>query len=123
MILLGDALVPYEETFMIYHKDQITESKPNSTIIFQFNKAVLTYAAENSIAFAPIVENITDAIYSNALNAKYIIVRKSLAKEIQAVAENYMFDAKVLAIITDESEIESIAKDEIDGVIYQRLME
>lgn len=123
MILLGDSLVPFEKTFMIYHKDQIVESEPNATILFNYNREILQYVSANDIAFAPIISNITDAIYANALGAKYIVVKPVLAKEIQNLAENYMFDSKVLAIISDASEIEAIAKDEIDGVIYRDLLE
>ncbi len=123
MILVGDSLIPFEKTFMIYHKDQISETGANSTILFTYNSDIMQYASSNDISFAPIVTSVKEAIYANALGAKYIIVKRSFAKEIQGLADNYMFDSKVLAIISHSGEIESIAQDEIDGVIYKSILE
>ncbi len=123
MILIGDNLVPYEKIFMIYHKNQIKETEANSTIIFNYNSDIMKYASTNSVSFAPIATTVKEAIYANALGAKYIIVKRNYAKEIQTVAENYMFDSKILAIIEHSGEIESIAKEEIDGVIYKNILE
>ena len=39
------------------------------------------------------------------------------------MAENYMYDAKILAIIESNNEFEKIIKDEIDGVIYKNLIQ
>lgn len=123
MILIGDALINYEALFRIYHKEQILETQANSTIIFKYNEEILKYASEQALSFAVIVGSIKEAIYVNALNGKYIIASQELAKEIQKVAENYMFDSKVLAIIDSNEQLESIAQNEIDGVIYKEVLE
>lgn len=122
MIIIGDALVPYEHMFRIYHKEQIAESQPNSTIIFKYNDAILEYASSNALPFAVMVDSIKEAIYVNACKGKYIIASASLAKEIQKVAENYMFDAKVLCVIESNDAFEAVAQDEIDGVIYKHIL-
>lgn len=119
MIFIGDELVPCEETMMIFHKDQIAESKPNSTVLFNYNSEILGFAKQNSVSCGVIVSNITQALYCNALDAKYIVCSKDMAKEIQVIAENYMFDSKILAIIDSNNELPSIASNEIDGVIYK----
>ncbi len=77
---------------------------------------------KNNLSNAVVVSSIKEAIYCNALNSKYIICDKKLAKAIQKIADNYMFDSKVLAIIEDSEEIEKIALNEIDGVIYSNLL-
>ena len=41
-----------------------------------------------------------------------------MAKELQNLAENYLFDAKVLLCIKEEEEMLEIAKLGIDGVIF-----
>jgi hypothetical protein len=119
VILIGDEIIPCEETFMIFHKDQILETKANSTVIFNYNQGILQYTQQNDVSCAVVVSSITQAIYCNALNAKYIIAEPILAQEIQKIAENYMFDSKVLALISSSCEIEEIARKEIDGVIYK----
>jgi hypothetical protein len=76
----------------------------------------------NNINFAVIVNSIKESIYANSLNAKYILPKKRVLESIQKVAENYMFDSKILATIQDEDEIENIALKQIDGVIYKNIM-
>lgn len=119
MIIIGDKLVPSTELFKIFNIEDIKNTEANSTLYFLFNDEILKYCFENSLDFAVKIESIKEAIYANALNAKYIIAEKKLAKKIQKIAENYMFDSKVLAIIETNDEFEDIAKVEIDGVIYK----
>ena len=61
-------------------------------------------------------------MFSNSLRANYIIAQKDLSKELQKIAENYMYDSKILAIIDSNNEFEEIAKNEIDGIIYKNLI-
>jgi len=123
LILIGDSLVPYENLCFIDSIADIEFTIANSTLIYSYDENLLLYCSKNDLQYSVIVENITQAIYCNALNCKYIIADKKLAKNIQKVAENYMFDSKILAIIEDNSEIEKIALTEIDGVIYSALLE
>jgi len=122
MIIIGDNLVPYETTFFISSIESIKETKPNSLLIFYYDEKILKYCYENSLDFAVIIKSVKDAIYSNSLNARYIISKINMAKKIQKIAENYMFDTKNLAIIKSNDELEKVAKYEIDGVIYNRLL-
>ncbi|WP_418180669.1 hypothetical protein ACNSOL_00730 [Aliarcobacter lanthieri] len=122
MIIIGDNLVPYEEIFFISRIEEIKNTKPNSILVFNYDEAIVKYCFQNSLNFAVIVENLKEAIYANSLNAKYIISKIKLAKKIQKVAENYMFDSKILAIIDSNDELENIAKKEIDGIIYRKLL-
>lgn len=122
MILIGDKLVPYEEFYPVTSIEEIQKTKANSTISFRFNEELLRYSYENNLNFAVIVDSIKDSIYANALNSKYIISNKNLAKSIQKIAENYMFDSKILAIIDSNNELEEIASYEIDGIIYKYLV-
>lgn len=122
MILIGDKLVPFEEIFNIKNIEDIKTTKANSTISFGYDEELMKYSFENDLNSAIIVNSVKESIYANALNAKYIIVDKNLAKDIQKVAENYMFDSKILAIIESNEEIEEIASFEVDGVIYKTLL-
>lgn len=122
MILIGDKLVPFEDIFNIINIEDINTTKANSTIAFGYNEELMKYSFENDLNSAIIVNSIKESIYANALNAKYIIANKKLAKDIQKVAENYMFDSKILAVIESDEEIEEIASFEIDGVIYKTIL-
>jgi hypothetical protein len=118
MIILGDKLVPYEDFCFINHINDIVNTKPNSTLLFKYDEELLKYCYDNSLNYAVIVDSIKNAIYSNSLGSKYIISLKELSKQIQIIADTYMFDSKNIAIIDSNDEFESIAKAEIDGVIY-----
>ena len=122
MIILGDKLIPFEDIFVIDSIEAIKSTKANSTLIFSYDENLLKYCFENSLNFAVLVNSIKEAVYSNSLGAKYIISSKDLAKEIQKIAENYMYDSKILAIITSNDEFDEIIEAQIDGVIYKELM-
>ena len=122
MILIGDKLIPFEIFFNILSIDDIKNTKSNSFISFGYNEELLTYSYKNNLNSAVIIRSIKEAIYANALNVRYIICEKELAKNIQKIADNYMFDSKILAVIEASDEIEEIAKNEIDGIIYKNLL-
>ncbi len=122
MIIIGDKLVPFEDIQYIQNVENIKDTKANSTIIFNYDELVLKYCYENEISLAVVVTSIKEAIYCNSLNVKYIISEKELAKEIQKIADDYMYDSKNLAIIDSNEEFEEVAKNEIDGVIYRDLI-
>lgn len=123
MILIGDKNIPFETVQFVNTHAEIGHSKPNSTVLFDFNIELMQYTKENSVEYGVVISSIKDAIYANALGAKYIICDNSISKKIQDIATNYMFDSRILAIIEDESEIEEIALKNIDGVIYKSVLD
>ena len=122
MILIGDNLIPHKGFSFIDSILDIEHTVANSTLIFNYDENLLLYCRKNALNNAIVVTSITEAIYCNALNSQYIICDKKIAKAIQKVAENYMFDAKILTIIDSNEEIEKVALSEIDGVIYSSLL-
>ena len=122
MIILGDKIIPYENTSFISSIGEIENTKANSTLVFIYDVELLKYCYENELSSAVIVTSLTEAIYCNSLNAKYIISDKHLAIQIQKIADNYMYDSKNLVIISSNEEFEDVVKDEIDGVIYKDLL-
>ncbi len=122
MILIGDNLIPHKTFTYIDSIMDIEHTEPNSVLVFNYDENILIFTRKNNLSNAVVVSSIKEAIYCNALNSKYIICDKKLAKAIQKIADNYMFDSKVLAIIEDSEEIEKIALNEIDGVIYSNLL-
>ncbi len=118
MILIGDDNISYENIEKIDSIKDISSTKPQATALFDFDLEILKYTQTNDINSAVIVNNIKEVIYASSLNARYIIVENNLSKVAQKIADNYMFDSKILVIIKDENEIEQSAIDEIDGIIY-----
>lgn len=122
MIIIGDKLIPFEELLKINSTNDIKNTKANSTVLFNYSDEIAKFCFENEISFAVVVNSIKEAVYSSNLNAKYIIANKELAKELQKIADNYMYDAKILVIIESSDEFEEIAKAQIDGVIFKNLI-
>ena len=122
MIIIGDELIPFEKIEKITTKKDIKSTSSNATVVFGYDKEILKYCMDNDIRSAIKISSIKESVICNALGAKYIIVPNELLEDVQKLAENYMFDAKILAVIECEDEIESVALKGIDGVIYSNLV-
>ncbi len=121
MLLFGHRFIKSEKFYHILEVEAIKKTPPSSLIYLDFseeNLDIINYLHENSIHFALGIQNITELIYASSLDASFIVVSKELAKTAQSIAESYLFDAKVLAHIEDEEEIEEFALLSIDGVIF-----
>ncbi|WP_404317345.1 hypothetical protein [Malaciobacter canalis] len=122
MILIGDKNIPYETLTKVSTIEELVKTKANTMIVFEYTQNLVDYCFKNDLSYAVIIKDLKEAIYANALEAKYVICDKQLAKNIQNTADNYMFDSKVLAIIESNEEFEDITKEQIDGVIYNYLL-
>ena len=122
MILIGDKDIPYEKLEQINSIEDIRNTQPNATLIFDFNIEILKYIQLNDLKSAVKVKSIKEVIYASSLCAFYIIPTKDILDKTQKIAENYMFDSKILAVIESSNEIESVALREIDGVIYKSIL-
>jgi len=121
MILLGHKFIPSESLYHVEDIDAIEHTPPSSTLYLEFSQErldIINHARVNNINFALKVKNIKELIYASSLDAKYIIVPKNMAKTAQDIAENYLFDAKILVHTDDDKEIEEMALLGIDGLIY-----
>ena len=118
MIILGDSDVSNEIFSTVNCIEDITHTPSNSTVIFNYDKKLMIYAKNNNLQYGVKITNIKELVYANALDAKYILVLDDILELSQKLADNYMFDSKIIATIKDESFIEDIAIKEIDGVIF-----
>ncbi|WP_297484694.1 hypothetical protein [Sulfurimonas sp.] len=120
MLFFGHRFLQSPKFYHVFDIDSILTTPPSSTLYVEFeekNLDIIAYLQENEISFALKVKNVTEVAYAEALNADYIVVENSLAKTAQKIAENYLFDAKILAHIENEKEIEELVLLGIDGVI------
>ena len=121
MLIFGHKFIPSESLYHITDIDGVINTPPSSTIYLEFseeNLDIIEHANSNQMQFALDVKNITELIYASAFGAKYIILSREIAKIAQDIAENYLFDAKILVHISDNTEIEEFALLGIDGVIF-----
>jgi hypothetical protein len=127
MIIIGDSALYTDERFCKITKHSQLESIASDCIALFDGARVhfegMRFCVDNGIDFAVIVKNLRDVIYASIQKASYIIVDDALAQDAQDLAENYMFDAKILQIIDHEDQIEEIAPNHIDGVVYRRALD
>ena len=115
MLIFGHPKIPSLKLYSVSSIDEIKKTPPGSIVWFDFDFDILNYCKKNEIASAVNIENIKEAVFANALHANFLLCRLPLAKDVQKVAENYLFDAKVIALI-DERLIENAIEAELDGV-------
>ena len=121
MLLFGHRFIPSESFYHIDSIEAIKNTPPSSTLYLAFsedNLDIIKHANDNNIVFMLSVQNITELIYASSLSAKFILVPKELAKSAQDIAESYLFDAKIIVKIEDESEIEEMALLGLDGLLF-----
>ncbi|SFP91126.1 hypothetical protein [Hydrogenimonas thermophila] len=122
MIIIGHPDIPFDPLYYVESIEEIVKTPSNSTLwlgAFADAKEIAQHCYENHIAYGVMAESVNDALLANALHAQYILADHSLASKLQKIAENYLFDAKILVPISDESEMEIVAEAGIDGVIFQ----
>lgn len=122
MIILGHNYIKSKPFYVVKNSYDIEKTPPNSTVVFSFTKETLElceFCKKNSVAFAVIVDEVRDILFASALEASYIICGKELASKAQKLADEYMFDAKILLYGRDESYLEWAADLGIDGIIFE----
>ena len=121
MMIFGHKFIESESFYHVLDIDSIKNTPPSSTIYLEFSEKnidIIKHAYLNSIATAIKVSTINELLYASALYAKYIIIPKNEVKTFQSIAENYLFDAKLLVMIEDDTEMEALALLGVDGVLF-----
>ena len=121
MIIVGHKDLDNFEIEIIKNIDDIKTTRPNSIVAFKYDLEILKYCKTNNIKSLVVINNIKEAIFSNNLEATFIVTLND-AQKIQKIAENYMFDSKILQPIKTDDEVEEVALKGIDGVIYETII-
>ena len=120
MIFFGHKFIPSEHFYHVQSIDAINNTPSNSIIITKFsedNLDIVNHAIANEVRLALHVESVKEIVYAAALGASYLVVPKQEVKTAQNLADNYLFDAKILVSIENEDEVEELALLGIDGVV------
>jgi len=121
MLFFGHRFIESENFYHVSSIEAIKNTPSSSTILVDFkeeNLDIINHSVQNSVPLVIQVHNITQILYASSFGAKYILVGKELAKSAQDLADNYLFDAKILTAIEREDEIEELALLGVDGVIF-----
>ena len=113
---------PFCEEEFLYVKtlEDIKNSKPNTTLIFNYCDSSLelfNFCKLNDIEYGVIANSVKELIFCANLNAKYIFCENlKKAKEFQKIADNYLLDSKIVFLADSLDEIEEISKYTIDAI-------
>jgi len=101
MIIIGNKFIAYEKP-KIYDFN-LENLKQKSKFILIKNKVQAVIANANAISFL-VCENL------------------ELAKTLQDIANDYLFDSKIALLISDDGELEKAIDARIDAVIYKSIL-
>jgi len=121
MLIFGHPWIKSHSFCKVFSINDIQNSKSDEIALLEplvDSHSHAQYCLENQIAYAVVVNTLDDAIFANALGAKYMICEEDAALMIQPVAQEYLFDTRILVLIHNNKDISKIARGGIDGVVF-----
>ena len=121
MIIIGHPWIESEGFVEVEAIDKIAATPAGSIVLIADMGSsidLLHSCKGEGLPFALRAEDIKTALFAHALNARYVIASRETAEEIQKLAQNYLFDTRILVEIQNENEIEIYARKGIDGVVF-----
>jgi hypothetical protein len=121
MLLFGHRFIPSERFYHIDAVDAIARTPAGTPLYLPFaetNLDIMAHCRENALRFAVEAASLEEVIYAENLGAAYIVVEREIAKSAQKAADTYLFDAKILCRIDNDTLIEELAEEGVDGVLY-----
>ena len=121
MKIIGHPWIESECFVRVNSADEIKKSPAASVLLFDGIESsidLLRYCHTQGLPFAVETDELKSMLFAQALGAGYILAGSESVEEFQAVAQHYLFDMQIAAVIRDESEIEHYARVGIDAVIF-----
>ena len=121
MLIIGHPWVQSPKFHKVFSLEALKKSRADEIVLLQAladSHTLAQYCQDNGIAYAVETTSLDDALFANALGAKYMLCEEDIASTIQPIAQEYLFDTRILVPIENEKKIAKIAKSGIDGVIF-----
>jgi hypothetical protein len=119
MLIFGDIFNDGLPFYEIISSEDLKNTPSNSTVLFDYDEKLAKYCKDNSVSYAMRVKSIKELVYANALECDFAFVDKEFAKTAQDIANEYMFDMKIILSVTNDKELEWAAMNGIDGVWFR----
>lgn len=118
MILIGiHPAIDTEKTVVFAGSiDAIDHTPAGSLVVLDFQQNDLFFYGATETPLAVRVKNVREFVLVAATKARYAIAGLELARELQKLADHYLYDIKVLAEAKAES-LEQVAQAGIDGIL------
>jgi len=121
MIIIGHPWIESPRFCKVFSIKDIEKSKAGDIVLLEPLVDSYSYAQHckaNDIPFAVVITGLENALFANALGAKYMLCEEDTALIVQPIAQEYLFDTRLLVLIQDEKDISKIAREHIDGVVF-----
>lgn len=121
MIVIGHPWIKSQCFTKVFSIEDIKNSKADDIVLLEplaGSHSYAQYCQNNSIAYAVAVNTVEDAVFANALGAAYMICKEDDALMIQPIAQEYLFDTRILVPVGNEKDMSKMVKGGIDGVIF-----
>jgi hypothetical protein len=121
MLIYGHDWIGGSKFVKVFSLDDINKSSNSDILLLEpLNVSIdlAKHCESNSLSFAITVNTLKEAIFANAIGADFILTQYEQAIDIQKIADEYMFESKILVLINSDREIETMARFGIDGVIF-----
>lgn len=103
----------------IFTKENFSDVK-RVIFCFDYDEKCIKEAKKRGVKFAIFIKDKDEIFLSNALGAEYLIFKdENLAKFGAKVAEFYLFDSKILALVKELCHLEKYYEMGVDGVILE----
>lgn len=119
MQVFGHEWIESEAFYPVNSTEEIAQTPPNALLQIKSlttSIELVKHCQKNGLRYVLEIESIEEAVYANLLGATYVLSNKALVKELMPIAQNYLFDTRVLAVVS-QNEIEEMARCGVDGVI------
>ena len=121
MLIFGHPWIKSKEFRKVFSIEDIKQAPSDAVMLLEPLSDSITlaqYCQEQRITFALTVTSVTEALFANALGSSYLLSQVEDAARIQPIAQEYLFDTKVLTLVNSEKEIKKMAELSIDGVVF-----
>ncbi len=121
MLILGHPWIKGDVFVKVFSIDEIKKSNTGEVVLLEpltVSIELARYCKENSIRYGVTVGSLKEALFANALGALYVVCQREHVIEIQKIAQEYLFDTKIIVLIEEEREIETMARFGVDGVVF-----
>lgn len=126
MLLVGHPLIAHPAFKGVGSETEAQSLAKGSLIAYikgENKETLWKFCQENSVKYASKAASVKDAVLLNAMDAHYILCDRTQVLEFQKLADDYLFDSKILLLIGNEAEIEDAAKYRVDGVIFEGVID
>jgi len=121
VLIFGHPWVESARFVKVFSIPEIEKTRPEDILLLEpLNVSIdlAKYCQKQGLSYAVTISEIRQGIFANALGASFVVAEHEQAITLQKIAEDYLFDTKILVLIEDERRIEGMVRFGIDGVIF-----